>query len=251
MTKFALLLATTAFAAVPAAAQTAGQTAPDTRPPAGEGDHLHDEQTIEVIVTAPLRDLDLLAGTSVLSGEDLVRDIRPQLGDTLARLPGVSATSFSPGASRPVIRGFQGERVRVLTDGLGSLDVSNTSADHAVTIDPITAYRVEVLKGPAVLLFGSQAIGGAVNVLDRRIPRVIPDEPAHVDVTATYGSAADERSVAAGVDVPLGGRFVFHADASFRKTNDLEVGGFVLSPQLRAEQLEIAAEELEEGHAEE
>ena len=253
MTKFALLFATTALAAVPASAQQAppAQQPPAPQLPAGEGDHLHEEESGAIIVTAPLRDLDLLAGTSVLSGEDLVRDIRPQLGDTLARLPGVSATSFSPGASRPVIRGFQGERVRVLTDGLGSLDVSNTSADHAVTIDPITAYRVEVLKGPAVLLFGSQAIGGAVNVLDRRIPRVVPDEPAHVDVTATYGSAADERSIGAGIDVPLGGKFVFHADGSFRKTDDLEVGGFVLAPSLRAEQLEIAAEELEEGHPEE
>ena len=249
MKLFAYLIATTALAASPAVAEVADQgTPPAPDAPAGEGDHLHDEQTILVVVTAPLRDLDLLAGTNVLAGEDLVRDIRPQLGDTLARQPGVSATSFSPGASRPVIRGFQGERVRVLTDGLGSLDVSNTSADHAVTIDPITAYRVEVLKGPAVLLFGSQAIGGAVNVLDRRIPRVVPDEPFHIDVSGVVGTAADERSIAAGIDAPLGGNFVLHLDASYRNTDDLEVGGFVLAPELRAEQLEIAAEELEEGH---
>ena len=249
MKLYAFLSASTALLAAPAAlAQT---QPPADGAPAGEGDHLHEEQTVEVIVTAPLRDLDLLAGTATLSGEDLVRDLRPQLGDTLARLPGVSATSFSPGASRPVIRGFQGERVRVLTDGLGSLDVSNTSADHATTIDPITAYRVEVLRGPAVLLFGSQAIGGAVNVLDRRIPRDIPDEPFHVDITGTYGTAADERSIAAGIDAPLGGNLVLHLDGSFRKTDDLEVGGFVLAPELRMEQLEIAEEELEEGHLEE
>jgi iron complex outermembrane receptor protein len=152
----ALLLASSVFSAAPALAQeAAGQ-----QPPHGAEGHDH-EHGDDIIVTAPYRgDLNLLAGTSVLSGEDLQRELRPQIGETLTRLPGVSATSFSPGASRPVLRGFQGERIRVLTDGIGSIDVSNTSADHAVTIDPLTAERVEVLRGPAVLLFGSQAIGG-------------------------------------------------------------------------------------------
>ncbi|HEY0148785.1 MAG TPA: TonB-dependent receptor [Allosphingosinicella sp.] len=258
MRLFSAFLATTSLAAAPGLAQGQPAPVPETQQSAADadeavqGDHLHDGEEPSIVVTAPLRDLDLLSGTSVLTGDELIRDLRPQLGETLVRLPGVSATSFSPGASRPVLRGFQGERVRVLTDGLGSLDVSNTSADHAVTIDPITAARIEVLKGPAVLLFGSQAIGGAVNVLDRRIPREIPDEAAHVDVLATYGSAADERSIAAGVDAPLGkGGLVVHFDGSFRKTDDQRVGGFVLSDELRAEQAGIAAEELAEGHEEE
>lgn len=216
------------------------------------GDHVHEAQPQEIIVTAPfIRDLDLLAGTAVLAGTDLVRDIRPQLGDTLARLPGVSATSFSPGASRPVLRGFQGERVRVLTDGLGSIDVSNTSADHGVTIDPLTSDRIEVLHGPAALLFGSQAIGGAVNVFDRRIPRAVPDDPVHVDMVGALGSAADERSIGAGIDVPVAGGLVLHLDGSLRRTGDQRVGGHVLSPSLRAEQLEIYEEELAERHGEE
>jgi iron complex outermembrane recepter protein len=252
MTRFALLLATTAFAAVPALAQTAAAPQPRSTAERPQSDY-HQEEAPGIVVTANfVRELDILAGTSVLTGTDLIRDMRPQIGDTLARLPGVSATSFSPGASRPVLRGFQGERIRVLTDGIGSIDVSNTSADHAVTIDPLTAERIEVLHGPAVLLFGSQAIGGAVNVLDRRIPRRVPDEPAHVDVIATYGSADDERSIGAGLDVPVGnGGLVFHLDGSYRKTDDREIGGFLLSPELRAEQLEIAAEEAEEGHEEE
>ncbi len=255
MKTLALFLATTtSLGAAPAWAQTPASVAGDTNvqdQPGGGQDHLHD-QPADIVVTAPfVRNLDLLAGTAVLSGEDLAREVRPQLGDTLLRLPGVSATSFSPGASRPVLRGFQGERVRVLTDGIGSIDVSNTSADHAVTIDPLTAERIEVLHGPAVLLFGSQAIGGAVNVFDRRIPRAIPDEAFHLDGLATYGSAADERSVGAGVDVPLGGGLVAHVDGSYRKTDDLRVGGFVLSERLRAEQREIAAEERAEGHLEE
>jgi iron complex outermembrane receptor protein len=150
-----------------------------------------------------------------------------------------------------VLRGFQGERVRVLTDGIGSIDASNTSADHAVTIDPLTAERIEVLHGPAVLLFGGQAIGGAVNVLDRRIPRAVPENGFHLDAIGLYGSAADERSVGGAVDVALGGGLVFHVDGSFRKSDDLRVGGFVLSPELRAEQLEVALEEAAEGHLDE
>ncbi len=266
--KFAFLLATTAIAAAPAHAQqpdqpapapaeaAAGQPAPgDPKPadaPAEAQDHVHATVDEEIIITAPgIRDLNLLAGRSTLSGSDLVRDMRPQLGETLTRLPGVSATSFGPGASRPVLRGFQGERVRVLVDGIGSIDVSNTSADHAVTIDPITSDRIEVLHGAAVLLFGSQAIGGAVNVFDRRIPRTVPEDAVHIDAIAGYGSAADEISVGSGVDVPVAGGLVLHVDGSYRDSDDLRVGGFVLSPGLRAEQLERAGEEEAEGHPEE
>jgi iron complex outermembrane receptor protein len=244
--KIAFLLATSMFAGTAATAQTASERQ------AQRNDPVHGEPSRDVVVTAPfVEELDILAGKSVLAGDDLVRDIRPQIGETLTRQPGVSATSFAPGASRPVLRGFQGERVRVLTDGLGSLDVSNTSTDHAVTIDPLTAERVEVLRGPAVLLFGSQAIGGAVNVIDRRIPRGVPEKGIHVDAIGTYGSAAEERSGGLGVDVALTPNIVAHVDGTYRKTDDLRVGGFVLSPRLRAEQLGIAAEEAEEGHEEE
>ncbi|QAY75321.1 TonB-dependent receptor [Sphingosinicella sp. BN140058] len=242
------LLAGTAAALVPhiALAQT------DVPPPVSDTAVAHHEDSPEIIVTGNyVRELSLLSGASVLTGTELLRELRPQLGDTLARQAGVSSTAFSPGASRPVLRGFQGERIRILTDGIGSIDVSNTSADHAVTIDPLTAERIEVLHGPAVLLFGSQAIGGAVNVLDRRIPRVIPESGAHVDLIGIFGSAADERSVGGAADVAVGEGIVLHVDGSWRKTDDLRTGGYVLSPALRAEQLEIAAEETEEGHLDE
>lgn len=151
-------------------------------------DAYHDEAPADIIVTAPFErnQADLLSGTSVLTGQELTRDIRPTIGETLARQPGVSATSFGPNASRPVLRGLQGERVRVLTDGIGSFDVSNTSVDHAVAINPLTADRIEVLRGPAALLFGSSAIGGVVNVIDSRIPRRVPDEAVHIEALATY-----------------------------------------------------------------
>jgi iron complex outermembrane receptor protein len=200
-------------------------------------DPYHDPVKPEIVVTAPFERnrTDLLSGTSVLSGVALTRDIKPTIGDTLAHQPGVSATSFGPNASRPVLRGFQGERVRVLTDGIGSFDVSNTSVDHAVVINPLTAERIEVLRGPSALLFGSGAIGGVVNVIDRRIPLQIPDEAFHLAANATYGSAANERSGGAALDVPAGDKIVFHIDGSYAKSGDLDTGGFILSPSLRAQ----------------
>jgi iron complex outermembrane receptor protein len=212
------------------------------------GDDLHTGDPI--IVTAPyVRSLDILGNVSVLEGDELARDIRGQIGDTLTRQAGVSATSFTPGASRPVLRGFSGERVRVLTDGIGSIDVSNTSADHAVTIDPLTVERIEILRGPAVLLFGSQAIGGAVNLFDRRIPRKVPADHVHIDAIGGYATAADDRNAGASLDVALTPNIVAHVDGSWRKTGDVRSGGFVYAPGLRAELLDLAAEETEEGNA--
>lgn len=198
------------------------------------GDHV--SQSPDIIVTAIYaRDrADILAGTSVVSGDDLVRELRPTIGETLSRQAGVSATSFGPNASRPVLRGFQGERVRVLSDGIGSFDVSNTSVDHPVAINPLTADRIEVLRGPSALLFGSSAIGGVVNVIDSRIPRRIIGEQISFDGTATYGDAATERSAGARVDFPVASNVILHVDGSYLKTDNLDIGGFVLGPVQRA-----------------
>ncbi len=219
-----------------------------------EGNRVSDDfhGTDDIVVTAPyVERLDILSGTSAISGEVLADKTRAQLGDILTSLPGVSATSFSPGASRPVLRGYQGNRVAVLTDGIGNIDASNTSADHAVTIDTLTVERIEVLRGPAVLLFGGQAVGGAVNALDKRIPRSIPDEDIHIDALAGYGSAARDWSGGASIDMPLTERVIVHLDGSYRNSDDLRSGGYVLSPNLRAEVLDFAAEEASEGHLEE
>ena len=202
-----------------------------------------------IVVTAPYFErLDLLASTSSLSGEDLAAETEGQIGEMLTKLPGLSATSFGPGASRPVIRGSQGNRVAVLTDGIGNIDASNTSADHAVTIDALTTERIEVLRGPAVLLFGGQATGGAVNVIDKRIPRNVPDEVVHIDALAGYSSAANEYSAGASVDVPVGDRFVVHVDGSYRNSDDLRIGGSLLSPTLQAEALAFAADQTRLGN---
>ena len=190
----------------------------------------------DIIVTAPIArsERDVLQGTSVLSGEALTRDLRPTIGETLSRLPGVSATSFGPSASRPILRGFQGERIRVLTDGIGSIDVSNTSVDHAVVIDPLLAERIEVLRGPSALLFGSSAVGGVVNVIDTRIPRTVPENGYRLSGIANYGSAANERSAEMAGDVAVGQHLVLHADGSYLKTDNLRIGGYALSRAARA-----------------
>lgn len=222
------LIASPAFAEETPAPQggSAGQSAQDN----------HAEPSPEIIVTAPYarNRQDVLSGTSVLSGEQLTRSLAPTIGDTLTKLPGVSATSFGPNASRPVLRGFQGDRIRVLTDGIGSIDVSNTSVDHATVINPLTADRIEVLRGPAALLFGSSAIGGVVNVIDSRIPRRMPEAPLHADVIGTLGSAADERAISGATDIPVLSNVVVHFDGSYSKTGDLDTGGYILSKPLRA-----------------
>lgn len=217
-------------------------------------DDLHDRRldtTGVIIVSAEgLKQLDVLAGTSVIEIEEIQRNLNGQLGEVLAKMPGVSATSFSPGASRPVLRGFQGERVRILVDGLGTADVSNTSADHATTIEPLMAERIEVLRGPAVLLFGNQAIGGAINVIDKRIPRRVPSESFHLDALIAADTASDQRNAAGSLDIPLSPNFVVHVDGSYRNSDDLEIGGFQVAPVLRAELLEEAEEEEAEGEFE-
>jgi len=198
----------------------------------------------DVIVSAPVThdETDVLQGTSVLSGDQLNRELRPTIGETLARLPGVSATSFGPSASRPILRGFQGDRIRVLTDGIGSVDVSNTSVDHAVVIDPLLADRVEVLRGPAALLYGSSAVGGVVNVIDSRIPRSVPENGYRLNAIGSYASASSERSIGAAGDVAVSKNFVLHADGSYLKSDDLRIGGHVLSPIARAQALRAAQE---------
>ena len=225
--KFPLFAVLLASAAAPAFADAAALDA-DTA--------LHGTVSAEIIVTAPYaRDrATALSGVTVLQGTDLTRELRGTIGETLSRQAGVSSTSFGPNASRPILRGFQGERIRILNDGIGSFDVSNTSVDHAVVINPQLAERIEVLRGPASLLYGSSAIGGVVNIVDKRIPREVPTEPVHLDVLGSFGSAATERNISGVVEVPVTDRIVLHADGSFAESDDLRIGGFVLSRPVRA-----------------
>lgn len=192
------------------------------------------EMISEIIVTGTRRRARVTAPVSgaVLSGEDLTRAARATLGETLASLPGISSTAFGPGVSRPVLRGLQGERTRLLVDGIQSLDVSNTSPDHAVAINPLVADRIEVLRGPSALLYGSGLVGGVVNTKVARVPDRLPDNAITGRASASFASAADEVVLGAALDGG-GGQLAWHLDGHWLDTGDLEIGGFVLSDEQR------------------
>ena len=194
------------------------------------------EMITEIIVTGTRRRARVTAPVSgaVLSGDELARAGRATLGETLASLPGVSSTAFGPGVSRPVLRGLQGERTRLLIDGIQSLDVSNTSPDHAVAINPLVADRIEVLRGPSALLYGSGLVGGVVNTKVARVPDRLPSAAITGRASASYGSASDEVVLGAALDGG-GGKLAWHLDGHWLDTGDLDTGGFVLAPGQRAE----------------
>ncbi len=160
------------------------------------------------------------APVSVLAGNGLLLRRAGTLGETLDGLPGVSASGFGPNSSRPVIRGLDGDRVRLLDGGAASIDASNLSFDHASATDPLVAERIEVLRGPAALLYGGNATGGVINVINNRIPRVVPVGALSGRAEVRFGGAAAER---AGAAVLEGGRsgFAWHADVHSRQASDL------------------------------
>ena len=234
----ALLAAASPFLASPALAQTGVAPAAAPEPEPGDAKAAHPDPDQAIVITGVKRKAeDVLGGVSVVDFGELSRELRSSIGETLAKQPGVTATSFGPTASAPVIRGLSGDRIRVLTEGIGTLDLSSSGPDHALSINPITAERIEVLRGPAALLFGSSAIGGVVNVIDTRIPRRVPKNFVGVAGLAQYGSAANERAANVAVDVPIAGHFVLHADANASNTDDLRIGGYVLSRPLREQAL--------------
>jgi iron complex outermembrane receptor protein len=210
-------------------------------------DHERDDlQEVVVTATALRRStLEVAQPTSILSGDDLVRERGTSIGEALASTAGVSATYFGPQASRPVIRGLTGERVQISEDGAESLDVAALSADHAVTIDPLLADRVEVLRGPATLLYGNGAAGGLVNVLVRRVPEQAYDGSVEGAAELRGSTALDERAAAVRIDGGSAG-WSLHGDAYRRETDDVEIAGYSLSRRARASG-EFTEEEIQAG----
>lgn len=201
----------------------------------------------EIIVTgSPLaRSVDeAITGVSVLSGEELSRRLGSTIGETLKAEPGVSSTFFGAGASRPIIRGQGGDRVRVLTNGIGSIDASSASPDHAVAAEPAQAEQIEVLRGAGILRYGSSGAGGIVNVIDGRIPTVVPEGGTEVDFRMSATTVDSGFEAAASVDQALGSNLVLHLDGTFRDAGDFRIPDFAESAALRAEE---EAEEEEHG----
>jgi iron complex outermembrane receptor protein len=148
--------------------------------------------------------------------------------------PGVSSSSFGPAAGRPVIRGLGGDRIRVLENGVGTQDVSNSSPDHAVTIEPSLVEKIEVIRGPASLLYGTSAVGGIVNVFDNRIPEKLPESPVTGSVEVRGESVNSGRSALMDVTAPAG-PFAFHIDGFKRRTDDIRIPGFARTESVQDE----------------
>lgn len=187
-----------------------------------------------VVESSPLQEtlFNSVQSVSVLSGEDLDEKAKSSLGDTLASEPGVSSSSFGPGAGRPVIRGIGGDRIRILENGVSTQDISNVSPDHPVTVESSLVDRIEILRGPAALLYGTSAIGGVVNVFDNRISERLPDKPLS-GTAETRGESVDTtRAGVLSLDAPAG-PFVFHFDGFKKRSGDVSIPGFARTSEVR------------------
>jgi len=190
--------------------------------------HLTELSSVNVTASPLQGDAESLARpVDVLAGEHLDEVKAGTLGDTVAKLPGVQSSFFGPGVGRPIIRGQEGPRVAVLSNGIGNMDASTVSADHATSIEPFLADQIEVLKGPATLLFGSGAIGGAVNVVDGRIARELPERPLSGRAELRGNSVNNERSGMFRLD-GVSGDVVLHVDGLVRNGDDYRIPGYAV-----------------------
>ena len=189
---------------------------------------------------------DYAAPVNVVTAQELTRQSGSSLGAVLDWQPGVSSSSFGVGASRPILRGFDGPRVRILDAGLDTMDVSDTSPDHAVTLEPLLTERVEVLRGPSTLLYGSSAIGGAVNVIGKEMPR------QRVDPKGYEGALEARRDSVSGGDTLAGYATVGDADwaltitAVDRDADDYEIPGDAQEEDAEGDTLENSFVETEQ-----
>jgi len=184
-----------------------------------------------IVIAHPLSGEGLAQPTLTIDGQELARSVAGTLGETLVDRPGIHSSSFGQAVGRPVIRGLGGARVRVMEDRIDSMDVSVSSPDHATTIEPFIAERIEVLKGPSTLLYGNGAIGGVVDVHSGRIPHAVPDS-IEARGQLRYADNADLRTAAGMLNTGTG-HLAAHVDGFYRKADDYEIPGFARSEALR------------------
>jgi iron complex outermembrane receptor protein len=184
-----------------------------------------DEHDIEklVITASPLKRTALQSSTpvTVISGEELDQNQAATLGETLRNVPGVHSSYFGPVASSPIIRGLDGPRIKIVQNGLDASDASRVGPDHQVASETSTASQIEVLRGPATLLYGSGAIGGVVNIVDNRLP-ASTQESARGEVFAQYDNVADAKTLSTDLNGGIG-NFAWHLDAYDRNTGDYKI----------------------------
>lgn len=187
----------------------------------------HNTEIEEIIVRAlpfSRNSLESAQPVDLLIGEELDDQRGMTLGETLQNQPGVHSSYYGNGAGRPIIRGMNGPRVRILEDGLSTADASAQSDDHAISVDPLLIEQIEILRGPATLLYGSAASGGVVNVIDGRIPEAPAIAPVSGRFELRGDNVADERSGAARLDGGSGD-FAWHLDGSWRDADDFRIPG--------------------------
>jgi iron complex outermembrane receptor protein len=163
--------------------------------------------------------------TTVVTSRELLKLGESTLGETLSKKPGLSSTYFGPGSSRPIIRGLGGDRVKMLQNGLELGDASGTSPDHAVSVEPRLAEQIEVVRGPAALLYGSSAVGGVVNVLDAAIARDLPSKQLSGFLEGLGGTVSDERTGSLGLTSRLG-NLVLTGSGVLRRAEDFSIPGY-------------------------
>lgn len=189
-----------------------------------------------VFVTAsPLgsRLFDMADPVNLLQGRELLLQQQPTLGETLEKQVGITSTQFGPNASRPIIRGLGGFDIRLLNNGLGVIDASAASPDHAVAVSPFAVERIEVVRGPATVMYGGSAIGGVVNTIDSRIALQPGEGPFSGSASYRYNSVNELSAGGARLD---GGneRFALHADAYATRNRDLKIPGDAWTPEVQA-----------------
>ena len=175
---------------------------------------------------------EMVVPVSVLKGRELGYRRESTLGETLKNIPGVSASYFGPNVSRPMIRGMDSERVKLMENGMGIMDASSLSFDHAIPLDPLVVEQIDVVRGPAALLYGGSAVGGVVNAIDNRIPSA-PLDGVTGRGEVRFGGAESQRNGALVIDGG-NGLFAIHGDAYKRKTEDSVIPGFAVSDRKRS-----------------
>ncbi len=235
-----------AFAYAAAPSGTSDQS--ERAAPTGQQNPAEAEETPkieEMVVTAhPLSAEGIAQASVVLADEELARKVAVSIGETVADEPGIHNSSFGVAVGRPVIHGLDGSRVRMLEDRIDTMDVSVTSGDHMVTVDPFIANRVEILKGSATLLYGSGAIGGVVDTHTGRIPHTVPDQITG-KLDGRLGDNGDAKNGAFRLDGGIG-NFAWHLDGFARKRDDYDIPGFTESSGFMA--MEALHDHEEEHH---
>jgi len=224
-----LLLGVASAALAPAVAygQDTNQQAPDSAPAKAsrKADKSQNQsQKNDIIITATPFATDGDATASIVAKvnhKEILSQGGASIADSLANVPGIASTGFAAGASRPIIRGMDATRVRILEDGVSSSDVSDIGPDHGVPIDPLSARSIEVVRGAATLRYGSQAIGGVVNAINNRIPNILPDRTIDAEATGSFDTVSNTGQGSLLTDVKVG-NLALHADGFYRNAGDYD-----------------------------